>query len=342
MLIYVVGKMLDDLEVSTHYRDRLIRLYPRMRLLYTWLRDIQKGPWQGTFQWQGRNATTNLQLNPQTLPSGLDDFPRATHPTNAVNNTLSCGSVYFRFQEYHVDMRCWMAMSSTVMLKLAKMANATDWMAEIQRDQTLFNNLTDLDTLHWVEDSKGYFDYGLHSYNVIMVGSVRHVLEPPKLRWVDDVFGYVNIFPFLLRQLPPQSPKLGVILQNISDPNCLWTDFGLRSVAKMQNGKPAKYYDAWNDAGDAPYWRGPIWINMNYFALDALKYYSTIDGPYNALAKEIYIKLRKNLVTNMGNVFNETGFIWEHYDDKTGAGAGTRPFTGWSALVLAIMANDYR
>uniref|UniRef100_A0A914QJA4 mannosyl-oligosaccharide glucosidase n=1 Tax=Panagrolaimus davidi TaxID=227884 RepID=A0A914QJA4_9BILA len=240
-------------------------------------------------------------------------------------------------------MRCWMAMSSTVMLKLAKLANATDWIPIIQSDQILFNNLTALDQLHWSDSAKGYFDYGLHSYNVKMMDDgTRHVLTPPEYRLVDDVFGYVNIFPFLLRQLPANSPKVGTILTNISDPNCLWTDFGLRSVAKIQNGKAARYYDAWNDAGDAPYWRGPIWINMNYFALDALKYYSTIDGPYKSQAGVIYTNLRANVIKNMGNVFNQTGFIWEHYNDKNGNGEGTRPFTGWSALVLAIMADDYR
>uniref|UniRef100_A0A914P9R2 mannosyl-oligosaccharide glucosidase n=1 Tax=Panagrolaimus davidi TaxID=227884 RepID=A0A914P9R2_9BILA len=100
-------------------------------------------------------------------------------------------------------MRCWMAMSSTVMLKLAKLANASDWIPTIQSDQILFNNLTALDQLHWSDSAKGYFDYGLHSYNVKMMDDgTRHVLTPPEYRLVDDVFGYVNIFPFLLRQLP--------------------------------------------------------------------------------------------------------------------------------------------
>ena len=243
-----------------------------------------------------------------------------------------------------------MAMSSSVLLDLAKLVNDTEWLSTITADQKLFNDLDLLDKLHWSDDAQGYYDYGNHSFNVILVNETngfttvqhRHTLTAPQKRLVTDVFGYVNIFPFLLKLLPPDSPKLGVILKNITDRDCLWTDFGLRSVAAKINGKPARYYDAYNDPESPPYWRGPIWVNLNYFALDALKYYSGQDGPYKQQAGDIYTDLRKNIITNMGKVYEETGFIWEHYDDKDGHGAGTRPFTGWSALVLAIMGDDYR
>lgn len=116
----------------------------------------------------------------------------------------------------------------------------------------------------------------------------------------------------------------------------MWTPFGLRSVSKR-----SRYYDAYNTDTAAPYWRGPIWINVNFLALEALKYYSSVPGPVQALSASLYSALKNNVVTNLVNQYTASGFIWEHYDDKTGAGAGTRPFTGWSALVLAIMGDAY-
>uniref|UniRef100_A0AC34Q2Z5 Glycosyl hydrolase family 63 C-terminal domain-containing protein n=1 Tax=Panagrolaimus sp. JU765 TaxID=591449 RepID=A0AC34Q2Z5_9BILA len=124
-----------------------MKIYPRMKLFYNWMKTIQKGPRIGSFQWQGRNSTTNLELNPGTTPSGLDDYPRASHPSK---------------DEYHVDIKCWMAMSSNVLLNLAILAHDSDWLPTITADQQLFNNLTLLDQLHWSEQSHGYFDYGYH------------------------------------------------------------------------------------------------------------------------------------------------------------------------------------
>lgn len=69
------------------YGDRIQRMYPRLKLFYNWLKRIQRGPYEGTFQWQGRDTGNQdglEELNPRTLPSGLDDYPRATHPTKDV------------------------------------------------------------------------------------------------------------------------------------------------------------------------------------------------------------------------------------------------------------------
>lgn len=66
------------------YKFRLKMLYPRLKQWYLWIRNSQKGPLPGTFCWKGRNGTTIIELNSKTLPSGLDDFPRASHPDKNV------------------------------------------------------------------------------------------------------------------------------------------------------------------------------------------------------------------------------------------------------------------
>jgi len=38
--------------------------------------------------------------------------------------------------------------------------------------------------------------------------------------------------------------------------------------------------------------------------------------------------------------WEETGFAWEQYDPETGRGQRTQHFTGWTSLVVKIMAMD--
>lgn len=54
----------------------------------------------------------------------------------------------------------------------------------------------------------------------------------------------------------------------------------------------------------------------------------------------MYTKLRTNLVTTVYNSWEATGFAWEQYNPETGAGQRTQHFTGWTSLVVKIMAMD--
>jgi mannosyl-oligosaccharide glucosidase len=164
----------------------------------------------------------------------------------------------------------------------------------------------------------------------------RVVLTDPRLRYIDSTFGYVSLFPFFVHSLSSNSPKLQKLMTDLRNPQLLWTEFGLRSLSKK-----SPLYMKRNTEHDPPYWRGPIWVNMNYLALEALNYYSRLPGPFQNQAKDLYQNLRTNLINNIYRQFKKTGYIWEQYNDKTGAGQGSRPFTGWSSLVVLLMAEMY-
>ena len=51
-------------------------------------------------------------------------------------------------------------------------------------------------------------------------------------------------------------------------------------------------YFQYNTEHDPPYWRGAIWLNMNYLAVRALHYYGNSNGPYREQAKRLYEQLR--------------------------------------------------
>jgi mannosyl-oligosaccharide glucosidase len=140
----------------------------------------------------------------------------------------------------------------------------------------------------------------------------------------------------LLELLDAESPKLGTMLDQLRDVRHLWTNYGLRSLSRS-----APLYDKKNTEHDPPYWRSAIWINVNYLALKSLKHYASVAGPHQERAGKIYAELRTNVVTNILSNYERTGYIWEQYNDKSGKGQGSHPFTGWSALVVLIMSEIY-
>ncbi|KAM9286248.1 mannosyl-oligosaccharide glucosidase [Cariama cristata] len=312
----------------------LRRLFPRLRAWYDWYNRTQAGPLPFTFRWRGRDPQLERFLNPKTLASGLDDYPRASHPSP---------------EERHLDLRCWMALASRV---LAEVAERLGEPAEPYREseRALSDNGL-LERLHWAQELGAFADYGNHSTVVALRWQraapvapgqpppaprlVREVREPPRPRFV-GALGYVSLFPLLLQLLRPDSPRLPTVLAAMRSERQLWTPFGLRSLAR-----DSPLYKQRNTQHDPPYWRGPVWVNINYLALRALHGYAGAEGPQQERAAELYHELRRNLMANVYRQYTESGFLWENYDDNTGRGQGCCPFAGWSTLVVLVMAEDY-
>lgn len=314
----------------------LERLYPRLQAWVSWYNTTQTGEQMGAYRWRGRELFQENELNPKTLTSGLDDYPRASHPDK---------------MERHIDLRCWLAFATGVMAELAQMLGH-DHSKFLETHNYLSNNKL-MDELHLSPQSKTYADWGEHTDSVALKAErstqmpnsphqqpqprkIRTYRTQPEYRFVDSAFGYVSLFPFFLEILEPSSPSLAVILQKMHDPDILWTNHGIRSLSKQ-----SPMYMKRNTDDDPPYWRGQIWINMNYLALKALYHYGSEPGPYSEDAKRIYTELRHNVVRNIFNQYKKSGYIWEQYNDASGEGSGCKPFTGWSALVVLIMSEQY-
>lgn len=339
-LQYLMGQ--ENLRADPRFHKYVTAIFPRLKAWYQWFNSSQIGPQPGTYQWKGRNFETNVELNPKTLTSGLDDYPRASHPSP---------------DERHIDLRCWMTLASKVVADIA------DFIGEDSKEyRATYEMLSDnvlLDQLHWSPEGHMYSDYGNHAPRVALEREpmppppmpkpgqrIPPPQKPPLLRVVKtkdgptkrfvNAFGYVSLFPFLLQILEPSSPKLRQILTDIRDPKLIWTEYGLRSLSKSD-----PIYMKYNTEHDPPYWRGAIWINMNYLAVRALHHYSHVEGPYKTKAAELYKELRQNLINNMILQYYKTGYIWENYNDKTGKGQGSHPFTGWSALLVLLMSESY-
>uniref|UniRef100_A0A8C5WJS2 Mannosyl-oligosaccharide glucosidase n=1 Tax=Leptobrachium leishanense TaxID=445787 RepID=A0A8C5WJS2_9ANUR len=335
-LFLALRQLLSKETISPEELAFLRRAFPRLNTWYTWFNVTQAGSLPNTFRWRGRDKDPLRFLNPKTLTSGLDDYPRASHPSD---------------DERHVDLFCWMALASKVMADISEILGE-DGTRYSESRRTMTDNVL-LDRLHWSETLSAYSDYGNHTQSAVLEWEkpqplpgqdprglppprlIRRVKKPPKLQFVGS-FGYVSLFPFLLQILSPDSPRLGRLLDQLHDADKVWTPYGLRSLSKS-----SPLYMKHNTEHDGPYWRGPIWINMNYLAVRALHGYAHLEGPYRERAASLYRELRENLLTNLYREYKDTGFLWEQYNDKTGQGQGTFPFTGWSSLIVLIMAEEY-
>lgn len=64
----------------------------------------------------------------------------------------------------------------------------------------------------------------------------------------------------MLGLIEHDSPTLKAALDLMYDPEHLWSPYGLRSLSRK---------DAYFSKGEN-YWRGPVWININYLVLASL------------------------------------------------------------------------
>ncbi|KAN0102863.1 glycoside hydrolase family 63 protein [Hyaloscypha variabilis] len=295
---------LGEKPTSVHLRNPelalhyLRELYPKLKTHYHWFRRTQAG---------------DLKSYDRDAFSSKEGYRwRGRTPQHILTSGLDD---YPRPQpphpgELHVDLMSWMGMMTKSLKNIATLLQMDDDVAELTTIETAI--LRNIDDLHWSEKEKCYCDATIDDYE-------ENALVCHK--------GYISLFPFLTGLLDPKSEKLGHILDLVGDEEELWSEFGLRSLSK----KDEFYGTAEN------YWRGPVWMNMNYLAVAQLLKYAQLPGPHQEKAKDLYSRLRLNLIRTVFDSWVETGFAWEQYNPETGKGQRTQHFTGWTSLVVKIM-----
>ena len=191
---------LKNSEVAIAY---LRSIYPLLKRHYFWYRTTQSGDitsydreafsTKEAYRWRGRTPR-------HILTSGLDDYPRAQPPHPG---------------ELHTDLISWMGMMTRSMKLVAQTLGETEDAAEFQRYETAI--VRNIDDLHWDEKAQTYCDATVDDYEESM-----HVCHK----------GYISIFPFLTGMVAADNPRLGAVLDLISDPEELWSDYGIRSLSK--------------------------------------------------------------------------------------------------------------
>lgn len=289
------------------------KIYPKLLKHYQWFTKSQKGlieEYLDIFEEEGLMS----KLHPNQvyrwlgrtithcLPSGLDDYPRAMPPDAA---------------ELNVDTLSWVGIMTRSMKQIAHVLGKEEDEAKYAKiEKEIIENL---DTIHWSEEDNCYCDVTLDDYE----DSRKFVCHE----------GYISLLPFALKLLPNDSPHLDKVVSLMANKDKIFTDFGLSSLSKS---------DEFHGQGEN-YWRGPIWININYICLDALRHYypevTTGAASDNKQAVTLYKELKNNLIDNIFKNWQETGYVFENYNQDDGHGSGAKQFTGWTALVVNMLGR---
>jgi mannosyl-oligosaccharide glucosidase len=216
---------------ATALKHNIRKFYPLLKRQYFWFRRTQWGDIKSydreafstkeAYRWRGRTPR-------HILTSGLDDYPRAQPPHPG---------------ELHTDLISWMGMMSRSLRRIAESLDETEDAGEFASYENAI--IRNIDDLHWSASSNIFCDATIDDYEESV-----HVCHK----------GYISIFPFMTGLLPPDSPRLKAILDLISNPEELWSEYGIRSLSQKD-----EHYGT-----DENYWRSPIWVNMNYLIVKNL------------------------------------------------------------------------
>ncbi|ODV60563.1 mannosyl-oligosaccharide glucosidase, partial [Ascoidea rubescens DSM 1968] len=303
----ITDKQSTDLHL-THPRllvDYARSIYPKLKKHYYWFRKTQKGETE-ELEREYPSSEEAYRWVGRTelhcLPSGLDDYPRCENADST---------------ELNIDLMSWVGVMSKAMKEIARLLNYEDDYKKFDENERRI--VKNIEEVFWSEESKCYCDIHMN------------------LDDEDELVchkGYISLFPFLLKLIPvdesTESEKhILSIIKLISDEDELFSEFGIRSLSQKD-----EYFRTGED-----YWRGSIWVNINYLILESVKYYveKSENSEIKRLGAKLYGELRVNLAMNIYNEWVRTGFVWESYFENDGKGKGANGFTGWSSLVVNIM-----
>jgi glycogen debranching enzyme len=122
-----------------------------------------------------------------------------------------------------------------------------------------------------------------------------------------------NLYPLWTGQLP--DPICDRLIAHLTDPGQFWGEYAIPSVARSDS-----HYDP------ARMWRGPVWVNINYIFIEALRQVGEL-----ALAEAL-------LHNTLDLIMGQPG-IYEYYHAETGEPPATAAEVfGWTAAVFIDLA----
>ena len=365
-------KFLAD-DNSNKSRETIKKIYPFLKKVldktsgvYEWFENYQKSTVDKTsFNWQGRNSQHNLA-------SGLDDYPRGLNP-NIYEKHLDLQVWVIEFLTFlrnlseifdnelvdHFDRRASKLKDELFksfldkeksllndyigpqfkLIKSSKFKRSVPpvlWRGDnkcgeqnpnplgLSSDCNPYSDLPCCSEFGWCGNTENHC-------NCPKCKKAKKLEENNQYNTKENIFsphvGYVNLFPLMFGYLKKDDNLFKSTLKYLSDKDELYSEYGIRSLSKS---------DLLYHTGD-DYWRGNIWMNMNYLTLRGLHtFYNDVPE-----AKQIYSLLRKNIIKSVFNEWKISKMFYEQYSDINGRGLRARPFSGWTTLILNIISENY-
>ena len=342
-------------------KDLLIKFYKKLKLWMNWFETTQKN--KNAYHWNRRNSEHNY-------PSGFDDLPRGMTPNEEENHldlniwllelekTLLLLSEFFDKESINFYNKSIQERKNNIKKNLFsdELNIYTDylgpqfkkikvkkyprkvfpylWRNDNQCGENVLNPIGTRAECNPYSDSPCCSEFGWcgntqnHCNCPKCIRSYK-LEERKEYKKKENTFnphiGYINLFPIFFGDF--NEKELGNLFKFLGDKNEFLSDYGIRSLVKN---------DLLYRTGD-DYWRGKIWIQINYLVLRGLKKYF-MD---NKEIKNIYDDVRYGVIKAVYRTWSRSHTFFENYDDKTGEGVMNHPFNGWTSTILLILSENY-
>ena len=347
-------------------KELLEKFYKKLKLWMNWFEYTQKSEEnknKNVYHWNRRNSEHNY-------PSGFDDLPRGMTPNDEENHldlniwllelekTLKLLSEFFDKESIDIYNKNILERKNNIKnnlfskelnifsdylgpqfkkIKVKKYPRTVFpylWRNDNQCGENVLNPIGTRAECNPYSDSPCCSEFGWcgntpNHCNCPKCKKSYKLEERKEYKKKENTFnphiGYINLFPIFFGDF--NENELGNLFKFLGDKNEFLSDYGIRSLVKN---------DLLYRTGD-DYWRGKIWIQINYLTLRGLKKYFWDNKEVN----NIYDKIRYGVINAVYRTWSKSHTFYENYDDKTGEGVMNHPFNGWTSTILLILSENY-
>ena len=234
------------------------------------------------FVWQGSSPD-------HTFACGLDDSPRGLIPHHA---------------DEHVDLLAWVISAADILARVAQRVGEARHSSMFQADSAKFRSWL---SRHWDADAGWFCDIGVTEVALPVRDHTSGQATTTPLQWsaapkdswtreflrqqvltqsqVDSLApsaqvgrvchrSYIGLMPLALGVLEPGDARVSALLQGLRQGDML----GPAGVLSLSSSSPL--YRSKDD-----YWRGKVWMNINFLLVQALRRYASAPLPDRAGAQ---------------------------------------------------------